>query len=442
MSMLAPANRIGIPPISLTKDHSASKALGSLVYTLPVKPSTSRIGLIGDPVEELLDYLGVASKRYRAAAVQALSVVLYNVYRLDQLKSRDPLGLYVLGLPRRAQGFSVPGRYKVNQIGHQLWCKVLDALEVVSFLEVALKGFKGKEHMAGLMSLYRPTKAFSIWLDQVAGRLSAEEFDPHAEELLLKATAQGGRTTHLVDYQDSEVTCQLRHQVQFISRVFQSHRVQGWLPREQAMGDIPPALMNYRRHFRDDFTKGGRIFCPLQSTPKALRKDFQFDGKKTVELDYSSHQPRMCYHLSGLKAPDDCYNHPTIPRPLVKAATTRIMNCRSITQASASIQGLLREEWLEYSVRNGMTARTLLEAVFQLHPIINKLMGNELWMKLQYLESSIAMGIMERLAQENLPCLGIHDSFVVTEDVEGQLHQLMVEEYEKRLGNQPLIARA
>ncbi|WP_158007591.1 hypothetical protein, partial [Marinobacter sp. X15-166B] len=423
MSMLACSEGLGIPSVSISKDHKASQALNRLVYTVPVRPSTSRVGLMGDPVEELVDCLGVASKRYREAATQALSVILYNVYRLERDVSPDPHGLYALALPRRAQGFTVPMRYKVNQIGRKLWCKVIDALVAGGFLEVALRGFKGKEHMAGLTSLYYPTEAFLFWLDQVEGRLRTKQFDPNAEQLVLKSVGEQDRRKRLVDYQDCEMTRQLRRQVQFISEVFQSHQVQAWVPRELSMKDVPSPLLAYRRHFRDDFTKGGRVFCPLQSTPSTLRKSFRFDGKQVVELDYSSHQPRMCYHLQGLQAPEDCYAHPTIPRALIKAATTRIMNCRNTRQARASIQVLLNEEWSEWSDTNGMTAEVLLDAVFQLHPIIKELMGKNLWMTLQYLESSIALSIMERLAQDDLPCLGIHDSFVVAVDVEDQLHQ-------------------
>ncbi|MCG2580118.1 MAG: hypothetical protein KA296_04490 [Marinobacter sp.] len=439
MTQVAHHEGIGMPSLSISKDHNASKALGSLIYTLPVTPSTSRNGLMGEPLEELADYLGVVSKRYRPSAIQALSVITYNVHRLSCLTLSDPMGLPVLGVPRRAQGFSVPSRYKVNQIGHQLWCKVVDALEAIGFLEVVLRGYKGKEHMAGLRSLYRPTQAFSIWLDQVIGRLQLEKLTDDAEPLLLVSKGPGGR--RLVDYRDDQTTQLLRRQVQFISNVCQSHLVEGWIPKRLAMGKIPPALINYRRHFRDGFDQGGRLFSPLQSIPKAHRRHLRFDGMRTIELDYSSHQPRMCYHLKGLRAPEDCYAHPTIPRPLLKAAMTRIMNCGSVTQARRSIQKVLHEAWLDYSVDTGMTAGVLLETVFELHPLIKELMSNDLWMRLQYLESSIALGVMERLAKDDRPCLGIHDSFVVSEDVEDQLRLLMIEEYEKRLGYEPCLTK-
>lgn len=326
MSTLSRGAVVGVPATTVKQDYYASKVLDSRVYTLPVTPSVAEIGVMGKPVEELVDYLGVFSQRYRPAAVQALSVVLYNVYRLERAAAdRDPKGVYALSLPRRAQGFSISKRYKVNQIGHQLWCKMIDALEALGFLEVVLKGFKGKEHMSGLRSLYRPTDACLVWLDQVLFELNVQQFSAELETLLLKASAKGGKKKCLIDYEDDDHTRRLRDEVEFISWAFQRHRIEVWIPREQSMREVPPELLSYRRHFCNDFTKGGRIFCPLQSTPKADRKKILFDGKKTVELDFSSHQPRMCYHLKGLSAPIDCYAHPTIPRPLMKAATTSVV---------------------------------------------------------------------------------------------------------------------
>src|SRR5690554_6354931 len=397
MTHAAPA--VAIPPVRLRQDHKASVLLSTPVYTLPVKPSGSRLGLLGEPVEEMLQSVDSFPKRYWRGYVQALAIILYNTHKLSNIVEPDPQGLYALALPRRAHGFAVPRRYKVNEVGHALWCKLVDALMSAGLLEKLYDGFKGVGHCAGLTTLYRPTEAMNIWLDSVLERLSIEQLAGDSEQLILTAVDPKSQAQVLEDYLDDEKTQALRSQVRFISQVCQSHRIEGWIPPRQIVEALPSVVMNYRRNFRNCFDQGGRVFCPLQSRPKRYRRELRFDEKPTVELDYSSHQPRMCYHLNGLPAPEDCYYHPQIPRDLMKAATTRVMNCSGEAQALGALQKLLSKKRDDHQQAIEFSSRGLLDAVLSLHPVLKTMMGSQLWQKLQYEESCIALGVMERLAK-------------------------------------------
>lgn len=44
-----------------------------------------------------------------------------------------------------------------------------------------------------------------------------------------------------------------------------------------------------------------------------------------------------------------------------------------------------------------------------------------------------------RMTRENIPCLPVHDSFIVPAHHEGALRQAMIEEYEKIMGFKPVI---
>ena len=58
------------------------------------------------------------------------------------------------------------------------------------------------------------------------------------------------------------------------------------------------------------------------------------------------------------------------------------------------------------------------------------------------MDSQITDGILTRLMEEDIPCLPVHDSYIVTADHEDTLHQVMTEEYEKIMAYKPVIERA
>lgn len=446
------------PRFALTSRTSlnvkASTVSKTQLYSCAVIPAASGLGLRGDPIDELLCSIGTYSQRYIQSYRDSLSVILLEVEQL--LASRpaesDTDAIYALCLPRQDEGFTPLKRYRLNAIGHTQWCRLIDDLVKAGMLEKVAGGYKTKDHFSGLTSCYAPTPALVLWLNQALPRLEIEKLQAHQERLILKKTQTAiarGKTLRrkvLLDYHDDEYTEGLRRQVTRVSEVCQAHRFEVCNAQTHAMERIPPTLLDYRRSFREDFKGGGRIFCLAQSLSKTLRKSLTIDGRPTVELDYQSHQIRMLYHLHGLDAESDCYAHPSLPRPLIKAATTRVMNCGTRRQALLSLTKLLSEKPSSLeplpALPPDLTASFLLDSVLELNPILKQTMSEKLWRDLQYVESCIALGVMEGLAAEGYPCLGIHDSFRVPEDAGDLLRYLMREEYRKRLNYWPVVTRA
>lgn len=431
------------PDIRISQNYKVSCILEKPVYTLPVFPERSDVGLVGGPLNECLQSLGLQFERYIPSYLQALAIILYGVRTLCSSRDQDPAGLYSLSLPRRAQNFVIRPRYKVNNFGHMVWCKLIDALESSQLLVKLGGGYKTEAHMQGLSSIYLPTEALVSWLQQVSSRLELQRLEANSELLLLSAKL--GRQKVLIDYHDDETTQKFRRQLALINDVCRNSKFEVRDREGQACGLFPAPLIEYKRNFRDNFASGGRVHCMLQSLSKARRKELLINGSPTVELDYRSHQPRLLYHLHGLEAPTDCYDHPVLPRSLMKAATTRSMNCRSPAQAKRMLVELLRNLKDRGDLPEpllGLSPAELLKSVFSSHPLLQRSMSDTLWKTLQHQESLIALGVMERLALEGYPCLGIHDSFVVAEEAGEYLHQLMVEEYQARLGFRPFITAA
>jgi hypothetical protein len=146
----------------------------------------------------------------------------------------------------------------------------------------------------------------------------------------------------------------------------------------------------------------------------------------------------MLYHLNGKEAPEDCYYHPRLPRELMKGAFLRIVHCKTRKQTLGSLRSMLRES----KVPN-ISAHGLLESILDTHPIIKDGESPSLWKRLQHLESTIAVNIMDKFAKERRVCLGIHDSFVVELRYRDLLRETMTTEYQRMMkGFSPEISES
>lgn len=427
----------------LERDHKASSVLKQAVYTLPVRPASAGIGLEGESLRALLPD-AAKQGRYAEKYRQALAVILYGALSLACRGAESPPGRYVLALPRRAQGFANPiDRYRENNIGLKPWCTVVDGLCRKGLLALVLKGMKSPNRSEGMTSLYEPTEALNRWLNVNASDLSLAALAPVRELVRLdrtEETQQGGKEP--VDYEDNEITRTYRTQLEQVNAVNRQHRFE-WFNRERSQWlEVPPLYVDARRIFRDNFRSGGRVYSALQSMPGQERKALRINGAETVELDYSSHQPRILYHINSLEAPHDCYAHPEIDRDLMKAAMVRVMNCGSEAKARAALAKLLRDQ-AEAGGTPGLTARPLLQAVWKSHPLLRQSLHADLWKRLHFAESEVTVAILSRFAAMGKPCLGVHDSFVVMARDRDYLHAAMVEEYRERMnGFEPVIKQS
>ena len=72
------------------------------------------------------------------------------------------------------------------------------------------------------------------------------------------------------------------------------------------------------------------------------------------------------------------------------------------------------------------------------HPIADFLFSG-IGLKLQNRDSKITEAIIMRLMKDNIPCLPVHDSYIVEAQYKAVLEQVMIEEYEKIMGFEPII---
>ena len=207
----------------------------------------------------------------------------------------------------------------------------------------------------------------------------------------------------------------------------------------------PSGSDKYVRIFNNsDFKQGGRFYFHwTQRIKSEMRKDITIDAKDTVELDYSCLHLSMLYGLENLIPPEgDLYALPSINscfRPVIKKAVNIAINAETETSAMQAI----RVEISEFEDKTGLVSprpKVILKALKEAHNPIQKYLCSGYGVRLQYLDSSIAEQIMVSLAEDDICCLCIHDSFIVTKEYQDRLNDLMVSKFTNMFGFKPRIS--
>lgn len=213
---------------------------------------------------------------------------------------------------------------------------------------------------------------------------------------------------------------------------------------------IRPELIQtnlYRQFNNGSFDHGGRLYGGWWiNCPKDLREHITIDGKRTIELDYSGCAIRMLYHQRGLECPDDPYQLPLIsdyeasqgfPRGHYRDAL------KKLTQAL--INGSKRENDMMCDLPKGVsfsprfTRDQVMQMIEEKHAAIAGAFGSGAGIKLQRIDSDIALEIISNLKDKGVLALPIHDSFIVkTEKLKDLKHQMM-HVYQQCFGLKPVI---
>lgn len=203
---------------------------------------------------------------------------------------------------------------------------------------------------------------------------------------------------------------------------------------------------NLHRVFnKSKFTLGGRFYGAYHETiPKKFRRHIKIDGQDTVEWDYKAHHLRMPYHLLGIDYQDDPYMVLATDdneRKIYKKLCLIAINAENETKAIQGFREKALEEGFDIALTNE-TIRSLLDWLKIVHHPIAEYIHSKKGLKLQYLDSQITEAILMSLTKQGIPCLPVHDSYIVPGQYEEQLQETMMNEYKKLMGFEPVIERA
>lgn len=273
----------------------------------------------------------------------------------------------------------------------------------------------------GFRSRIRGTATLAARLEAAGVTKDSLGLADWAEVIRLKAPpARRGGSKPLAPYGDTEATDRMRERLRSLNAFLASFdlRLEGEAhPRPQ------PRL--YRVFNNGRWDHGGRFYGGWwQAIPKADRKRILIDGEETVELDFRSLHPRLCYALQGqpLPAEIDPYAIEGMEgderRELVKRAFNQLLNASPGTRPKPP-------EGAREKLPGGWSWQALLARIERAHSALARWFRASRGVELQFIDSQIAAGVMDYLRHRGVCCLPIHDSFIVPASAETVLGETM-----------------
>jgi hypothetical protein len=211
--------------------------------------------------------------------------------------------------------------------------------------------------------------------------------------------------------------------------------------------------------FTNDFEHHGRLYTGTyghQSLRKIERSTIKFDQEPSVELDYSGMHTRLLYHLKDIPYDENPYllwgDKTTNPmRLMAKTLINAAINAKSEVKAiSACNQAMFyknksgkeREKaYMLYQAhrQTGLTFKDIYARAVAQHHRIADYFGSDYGIVLMRMDSSIAIDVLYHFAKQCIPCLGVHDSFLVPRSAATELKRVMHEFYLLRTGHLPVV---
>jgi hypothetical protein len=201
---------------------------------------------------------------------------------------------------------------------------------------------------------------------------------------------------------------------------------------------LNPERKTYIRVFNGTFIRGGRWYGPWwQSLPAGVRTGLRIDGEPTVEHDISGcHMRLLCARAGVAIGNGDPYALSDLPRNEIKVGVNIMLNATSWRSARGALVNQLADEHGPAACARADRIREELRLRF---PAFEPYWNSGYGLKLQNIDAAICMQVQRRLRQHSVPCLSVHDSFLVPQLAEDLTVRTVEEEFDRachRLGRE------
>lgn len=277
------------------------------------------------------------------------------------------------------------------------------------------------------------------------------------ELVRLKKKINGVKT--LVDYEDNPNSIRYRKFLEELNHVNSQADIRF---------DDQKLYFTIFSSFTNDFEHGGRFYAKgyrhyvgrhnrtFQGLEENERAEITIDGESICELDFKGLHPNLLYALEGIQSYLDPYsivdNRKEL-RPFLKSVLLYMMNCKNFKDAQFESNKWLhniplpdkktgklkrkelkaeRIQQMEAVKALGITkAKPWMNKLIEAHPKIahHLCSGDDTGLKLQFIDSQIALDVMKHFVNQGIPILPIHDSFIVQKSHRKELKQVMQDTY-------------
>ena len=183
------------------------------------------------------------------------------------------------------------------------------------------------------------------------------------------------------------------------------------------------------RRFTNKDGDAGRLYGHwVQQCPSKLRRYLTFNGKPTIELDFSSMQLYLLYGMAEAQPPQgDLYGFERIDRDWMKSVLTKSVGAETRDE----VIGALRAEMKQVASKLMKKAEMYFDVFWERHSAVYDLLfEGQTWARLQYLESTIALRALKQTTQAGITCIPVHDSFIVQSRHKHELEAAMHEAFQ------------
>ncbi len=201
-------------------------------------------------------------------------------------------------------------------------------------------------------------------------------------------------------------------------------------------------LKKQRRIFNNgSFEYGGRLYgASWNVLSKVIRNSITINNEPTFSLDFSGMHIRLCYNLEDIDYRDECYVYKkgdnNTAREAIKLASLIMINAPNRRSGRYAIEGRLKKEDL---FESNEQVTNLINSFMEFHKPIKKFLFSNIGIKLQKLDSDIICGVLNKLSEQNIPALSIHDEVIVPEQYKDTAYSIMCGEYRKVMSYEPVL---
>ena len=370
--------------------------------------------------------------------VYALKIIILNLLKIDRIPRRT-----LLAIPKGAGSYSAKARYDNILAAFRPFMDAYDGLLRLGYIQEARKGYFDRDKSRGEVTRIQATEKLKSKLHL----LFPQKFiffstHPDAETIFLK-----NEDKKLIDYQDTPFTLEARTNLRKINECLLRHWYDLDLTNEAfaelSQNQLEKHVVDNQKHSVVDysarslyrifnngtFDQGGRFYGGWwEAIPSEYRKYVTIDSKWTVEIDYSSLHPSILYAIEGLDLPEDAYQIEGVKdRSMVKQAFARLLNGKKTF--------LTPEGYDEEKI--GLPWKDLLHALEEKHQPITKYFRTGYGNQLMFMDAQCAERIMLHFAAMDVPCLPVHDSFIIHHAYADELRDVMIDAYRTAFTNTP-----
>ncbi len=357
-------------------------------------------------------------------------------------------------------------QYNKRGIGCYGLMIAIDLLEEQEFIinNIAERQFNIEDRIPS--TFYATPKLFEVFGSTAnieASKKSVIEDEEYVVLKQLKPVSRNNKTVEeyvMVDYADTAESIQSRAMLKYYYSYIDTKDVKYTNHR----GVITKAQCRLNRIHNNDLDSTGRLYhSSIVTMHTPCRETITIDGEMTTEVDYCGLHLAMLvdkYQLRedlqdvlqscGLPTDGDVYLIPLTAeertqdnRDTIKTAFNIVLNCKTKLAACRGVQHHLKTKYFDKGLtphfRSGtVVVEKILEA-FHFFPDSMWWQNKPLSHTLQKMDSDIALELICLGAENNIPVLPVHDSFLTISSQEAWLKLMMKQLYCKYVGNVPSI---